>query len=335
MRITQDLLNKYARETIKRRQRSELDLHAAYLTGSILVDSPLLGGTTDIDLVLVHKFQKPVERECLPLTPEISLDILHTLREDYEQHKQLRLDPFMGYPLTHNNILLYDHEHWLEFIQSGVSANFHRPDNVLARVNALMASARDDWFSLMQNDIGTLQNWLDRYLKILSLSANAVVGLIGPPLTRRRFLLDFRTRVKDLGTPKALIGLYSLLGFNEEKTAHLSVWINAFREDFQALGATRESSVHLSPCRQRYYSDAMQALADSDDPQQAAWPLLRTWLDVYLASNMTPPNSEIWKSCLETLGFSQESAEQKIEALDAYLDSLEIIIETWTDEYGI
>jgi len=91
----------------------------------------------------------------------------------------------------------------------------------------------------------------------------------------------------------------------------------------------------LSPCRQRYYSDAMQALADSDDPQQAAWPLLRTWLDVYLASNMTPPNSEIWKSCLETLGFSQESAEQKIEALDAYLDSLEIIIETWTDEYGI
>lgn len=35
MRITKDLLHKYAKETVKRRQRSELDLHAAYLKGSL------------------------------------------------------------------------------------------------------------------------------------------------------------------------------------------------------------------------------------------------------------------------------------------------------------
>ncbi len=335
MRITQDLLYKYARETVKRRQRGELDLHAAYLTGSLLGDSPLLGGTTDIDLVLVHKFQVPMERECLPLTPEISLDILHTLRKDYDQHKQLRLDPYMGYPLTHNLILLYDNEHWLEFIQSGVSANFHRPDIVLNRVNALMTSARDGWFSLMQSCDFTYSDWLDQYFEVLSLAANAVAGLIGPPLTRRRFLMDFKDRVETLGTPKALIAFYGVLGFTEENAMHLPAWINAFKEDFQALGSATDTPVHLSTCRQGYYTNALQALSESDEPQQAAWPLLRTWLDVYLASKTSPPNAETWENCLETLGMTQNTAEQKIEALDAYLDSLEIVIESWADEYVI
>jgi hypothetical protein len=283
----------------------------------------------------VHKFQKPTDRECLPLTPELSLDIFHTLREDYEEHKQLRLDPIMGYPLTYNHILLYDNEHWLEFIQSGVSANFHRPDIVLARVNSLKESARDGWFSLMQNKNSNFLNWLDQYLNILSLAVNAVVGLIGPPLTRRRFLLELNDRVETLGTSKVLIGFYGLLGISEDTTTHLSTWIDALQEDFQALGETSDAPVHLAACRQRYYLDALRALAKSDEPQQAAWPLLRTWLDVYLALNMTSPNSDIWESCLEMLGLTQETVKHKIEALDAYLDNLEIVIETWADEYGI
>jgi hypothetical protein len=263
------------------------------------------------------------------------LDILHTLREDYEQHKQLRLDPIMGYPLTYNHILLYDHEHWLEFVQSGVSANFHRTDTVLARVNTLMTSARDGWFSLMQDPDDNFHNWLDHYFKILSLAANAVAGLIGPPLTRRRFLLDFNKRVESLGTPKVLIGFYGLLGFTKDHAAHLLEWIKSFEEDFDDLAKSPEVPVHLSPCRKRYYTDALRALAESADPQQTAWLLLRTWLDIHLALKESPPRSDSWKKCLETLGFTKEACSQKIEALDAYLDNLEIVIESWADAYGI
>ncbi len=100
MRMTYDLLHKYARDTIKMRERSEPDLHAAYLIGSLLGDDPFLGGAADIDLVLVHRFQIPTEREMIPLTPEVSLDIRHTLKEDYEPHRKLRQDPWLGYPLT-------------------------------------------------------------------------------------------------------------------------------------------------------------------------------------------------------------------------------------------
>jgi len=318
MRITQDFLHKYARETVKKHQRSEMDLHAAYLTGSLLGKSPLLGGTTDIDLILVHKFQVPMQRECQPITPEVSLDIFHTLREDYEEHKQLRHDPYLGYPLTNNHILLYDHEHWLEFIQSCVSADFHRPDNVLARVNGLITSARDHWLSLTQNTNMPHIDWLDQYLETLSLAANGIAGLIGPPLTRRRFLMEFSARTESLGTPKVLIGFYGLLGFTDVNKENLSQWTTA-----------------LAPCRHPYYLEAIYSLSDSDTPEQSAWLLLRTWLDARLSFEMSSPGAEAWENCLSVLGLTQESASQKTEALDAYLDNIEVIIETWSDEYGL
>ncbi len=333
MRITQKLLLEYARETIKRRQRGEIDLHAAYLTGSVLSEAPLLGGTTDIDLVLVHKFQVLVKRECQSFTPEVSLDIFHTLRDDYDEHKNLRHDPLLGYPLTNNNILLYDHEHWLEFIQAGVSANFHRADNVLERVNALLSSARDRWFDLMQSPDKSHLDWLDGYFESLSLAANAVAGLIGPPLTRRRFLFDFNARVETLGTPKVLVGFYGLLGWTDTINEFLMEWINAFGDDLSSLTEASNLPVHLSPCRYRYYLTAIKALAESDSPKQAVWPLLRTWLDLQLASKKPTPHAGIWESCLAAVGLTKDNALQKVEGLDAYLDSLEIIIEAWSDKY--
>ncbi len=90
MRITNSMLHKFAQETVSQRVRTEPDLHAAYLTGSLLGESPLLGGTTDIDLVLVHKYQAPVEREVQALTPEVSLDIYHKTKIEYDEHRQFR-----------------------------------------------------------------------------------------------------------------------------------------------------------------------------------------------------------------------------------------------------
>ena len=63
MRITDDLLHKLAIDAVKTRSRTEPDIHAAYLTGSILTDDPLLGGATDVDIVLVHRYTLTTERE--------------------------------------------------------------------------------------------------------------------------------------------------------------------------------------------------------------------------------------------------------------------------------
>jgi hypothetical protein len=335
MRITRAMLNKYAQETVNQRERTEPDLHAAYLVGSLLYAEPMLGGSTDIDVVLVHKYQASVERETQAITPEISLDLFHKTRNDYEQHRQFRRDPWMGYPLTFNHILLLDTDHWLEFIQASVSAEFHREDNVLARVNSLASAAREKWIDLIQNPSITHQEWLQHYLEILSLAANAIAGLIGPPLTTRRFLITLKDRCKVLDNPKILAGFYGLIGFSEPHEENFGNWIEALRLDWQHLQESTRPPAHLADCRRAYYLDAMQALHGSDDPRQAAWPLLHTWLEIQLAAEQPLPSEGAWQSCLETLQLSDSFTERKTEALDAFLDNMELAIESWSNRYGM
>ena len=63
MRITRETLIKAARDNAKQRSQSDRRLVCIYLTGSLLEDEPLLGGTTDIDLVVVHDSEPSVNRE--------------------------------------------------------------------------------------------------------------------------------------------------------------------------------------------------------------------------------------------------------------------------------
>ncbi len=334
MRITRDLLHKFATQTVKQRKRSEPDLHAVYLTGSLLSKAPMLGGTTDIDLILVHKYQAPVHREVVSITPEISVDIFHKIKDDYIQHRKLRHDAFIGYPLTYNHILLFDSDHWLEFIQASVSAEFHRADNVLARVNNLSSTARENWFSLTQSTPKTHLVWLKEYLEIIVLAANAVSGLIGPPLTNRRFMPTFRLRTEDLGAEHVFDTFVDLLGLFEADGEVIINWINAFEQDLQFLAESTSPPVHLSPCRHPYYLEAFKAFVETDIPIHAAWPLLRTWLDLQLAVPQPSPSVTTWAECLTTLNLTEDVIPQKIEALDAFLDIVEELIETWSTIYG-
>lgn len=335
MRITREILHTFAQQTVNSLLRSEPDIHAAYLVGSLIDENPLLGGITDIDLVLVHKYQATVTRECTPLTPDVSLDIYHKIREDYTKHRSFRQDPYMGYPLTHYNIILHDSEHWLEFIQSSVNAEFHRSDNVLARVRKFSNAARDNWFSLLQSPPKSHKDWLNRYLEILSLAANSISGLIGPPLTTRRFIKIFQDRAETLGVPKVLAGFYGLLGVEDESARNYDQWTTALEKDLILLTEGSSPPVHLLPCRHSYYLNGIKALLNSNDPNYAVWPLLKIWLDVRLVLTDPSDQTDVWEACLRTLGLTQEQAAEKIEALDAYLDNIDMVIESWEDVYGI
>lgn len=334
MRITKNLLHKFASETVKQRKRSEPDLHAAYIMGSILSDEPLLGGSTDIDLMLVHRYLAPTPRETIALTPEISLDIFHKTREDYEPVRQFRQDPWMGYPLTYNHILLYDTDHWLEYIQSSVTAEFHREDNVLARVNVFLSAARDMWRTLMTSPLQNHLAWLDQYLHALELGANAISGLIGPPLSERRFMMDFNQRLENLGIPEVKMGFCGLLGCKDLPRDNFGSWIDSFEQDLIHVAEKDSHPPHLSLSRLGYYVQAFQALAESDDPTDLSWPLLRTWLDIQRTEDEKSPGHESWQNFIETLKLTESITEEKTEALDSYLDQLDLLIESWADRYA-
>jgi hypothetical protein len=241
----------------------------------------------------------------------------------------------MGYPLTRSHILLYDTDHWLEFIQASVSAEFHRPDNVLARVYRMINAARDNWFSLVQTPSETHLDWLHRYLEILAFGANAISGLIGPPLTTRRFLTTFSQRVDTLGVPQLLTGMYGLLGFSEGARGSITAWMEGFETDFNHLLETTPAPPrHLADCRQSYYQQGVRALLAGETPGNAIWPLLRIWLDLHRSLSKPSPGKEAWEDCLASLSLTEDQTEQKTEALDAYLDTLEINIESWSETYG-
>ena len=335
MRITRELLHKIARDTVKARKRSEPDILAAYLIGSVLTEEPLLGGTTDIDLVLVHKYQVPVERETVAVTREVSLDILHKRKDDFDHHRTLRQDPWLGYPLTYNHILLADTDHWLEFIQAGVTAEFHRSDNVMVRVRGMLNEAREGWFALNRTVFSTHEAWLQQYLAVLTSAANAVTGLIGPPLTTRRFLLIFTEQIETLGVPKLQAGLYGLLGIGKEVEKKLSKWTDAFQTDLSQLSETPSLPVRLAPCRHGYYLDAIRAMGDSGEAEAALWPLLEVWLAVRQAIPHPDESLKAWNDCLQTLHLVEEHQSQKTAALDSFLDTVEQVIEDWNDLYGI
>jgi len=101
------------------------------------------------------------------------------------------------------------------------------------------------------------------------------------------------------------------------------------------LSEKKDAPVHLTPCRHSYYISGIQTLLDSDSPGQALWPLLRTWLDIQMALEEPSPSRKTWEILLESLELTQDRAPEKAEALDAYLDSLEIVIESWENAYGI
>ena len=73
MRITRELILKFAKDTIAKQARESRGLLAAFLCGSMLGDDYLRGGTGDIDLVMIHEEQPVIEREVLPLNDEIHL----------------------------------------------------------------------------------------------------------------------------------------------------------------------------------------------------------------------------------------------------------------------
>jgi len=240
----------------------------------------------------------------------------------------------MGYPLINSNIILFDTDHWLEFLQSSVTAEFHRTDNVLARVNALLSSGREIWQNLYATPPAEHLNWLDNFLQALAFGANALAGLIGPPLTTRRFMPDFNQRMHTLGTPDIYPVFCGLLGCMEEHENKFSVWIDAFEKDLELFAGTGSPPPHLSACRQAYYVQGIKALAYDDNPTHMVWPLLRTWLDLHIASPQETPGFDIWQDLLNSHNFTEEVCDAKVRGLDAFLDRIEILIETWSNTYA-
>jgi hypothetical protein len=332
MRITRQTLLKIARDTVDQRAHSDRDILSIYLHGALLGDDPLLGGTADIDLVFIHDDGVLVEREIKRLTDEVHLDIAHHDRRDYRQTRKLRLHPWMG-PTIFRCKILYDPQHFMDFTQASVGGQFNRPDYTLSRARAQAEHARQMWFSLEALEARPEIDDVQLYFRAIEHAANAVASLSGPPLTERRFLLDFPKRADAIGRPGLYPGLLGLLGGPKVDAGALADWLKSWESAYRAIPPA-DVPPRLHPDRHAYYRRAFEKILAGEGPYDVLWPLLNTWVDAVALLPAEAAARRVWEEAFERLGTLGPEFPQRVAALDAYLDMVEEAVEEWARRSG-
>jgi len=306
------------------------DVVSAYLVGSVAYGEPLLGGTADVDLVLIHTEAPDVDREMVPLSVDIHLDIVHHARQRYTQPRSLRVDPWIG-PAISGPVFLYDPQHFFEWAQAGARGQFFRADHAVARARSLLQSAR-----------GHLPHPLPPQLEAGALleaaldGANAAASLAGAPAAGRRLLLDLERRAQALGRPELSDGLVRLIGIDRSDGRQIPSWLAAWARGFDTASPLT-TDPRLAPCRRSYHLSGFQALAEAGRPDAVVLPLLLIWdrtVRVLEAYEQAAAFRPAWENALQSLGLSSEALKPRALELESYLDAMETLIDAWAVRNG-
>ncbi|OQY26366.1 MAG: hypothetical protein B6I38_11465 [Anaerolineaceae bacterium 4572_5.1] len=332
MYITPEVLYDFTQKFVEKKANAERSIIAAYLRGSLVFGSPLLGGTGDIDLVFIHSAPPEIDREIERLTPEIHYDIEHHDQLMYKDMRQLRVHPWLGHSL-YDAKPLYDPQHFLDYIQAGVRGQFYRPDYVLQRAKAGLEDARQFWMDQQLSDIPAGPDEIEGYLTAVEQAVNGINLLTGPALPTRRLGMDFAKRAKAVKHPKLYQGFLALLGGSSKSSEALRKWIPLWAESLDALPEDK-CPVNLHPHRRGYYKQCLEALLESDQPESMLWPLLKTWTQ---AATVLPAGHfavRSWEQACDGLGLCGEDFSDRLRALDAYLDGVADVLNSWGIEQG-
>ncbi len=334
MQITLEILKQFATTTVEKITHDNFGVLSAYLRGSVaLEEMPLFGGTTDIDLVIVHADSPAVPREILRLTEQVHLDIEHHESTRYRRGRELRVHPWLG-PDLYNAQVLFDPQHYLDFALSSVRGMFLRPESVAARAGTLLEEARQHLMDLEVDLPADLNTALARYFRILHRIANGLALLVGEPLAERRFLRQYADRLELLGKVEMHAGFVGLLGGMQVDETQLRSVLPLWTQAMQALPAER-CPLQLHPCRHRYYYAAFEVLVESERPKDVLWPLLTTWRLAAEHQPHLPAVVDGWTRLCALLGFSADALPERIQGLGIYLEQAEDVFREWKAREGL
>jgi predicted nucleotidyltransferase len=336
MRVTRESLIRIAKETAQERAFNDREIIAAYLTGSLASNEadPMLGGTTDIDIIFVHGSEPKHRREFVKLTPDFHVDISHRAKAEFKRPRELRLDPWLGWEM-YDPMLLFEREKFFEFVQAGLRAGFefNAPAPAMHRSRLLLSQARQTWRELLGiSDTVTPEDIL-KYLKSLYHAVNAVAELSGPPLGDRRLLLDLVGRMEMAQRPAMLDTVYELLGGSAVEGGALNAWLAGWRSDFEVASESSRVDVRIHPARLNYYEKGLQTILSGDQPRAAVWPLLLTW--TLAAEVLSENNLDAWRAVCGQLGLAAIGIEERVEGLDHFLDEVEGLLDELAMHYGL
>jgi hypothetical protein len=325
VRITLDKLVDLARREAERRGATR-DVISAYVIGSVAAGDPLLGGTADIDLILIHQARPPKRREIVPLSQEVHLDITHHAHTMYRNPRRLRTQPWLG-PAVCEPLFLYDPDHFFEWAQASARGQFHRADHVLARARAFLARAKRHRAALNGSDEG----WLPCYLHSLLQAANSAASLAGFPAAGRRMAITLGARLRSIGLEDLFAQFNYLLGPDPLSEWEMPEVLSAWAQSFDAASALGTRS-ELRPVRRGYFLRAFQTLIDDGSSQAILWPLLATWARANLAlraAGAPVPKEAAWHATMAHLSLAPPDRPSREDALEDFIDRVEEVLERW------
>jgi predicted nucleotidyltransferase len=336
MRVTRESLIRIAKETAQERAYNDKDIIAAYLTGSLANDEldPMLGGTADIDIIFVHKDEPKHRREFVRLTPDFHADISHRAKAEFKRPRELRLDPWLGWEM-YDPQLLFEREKFFEFVQAGLRAGFefNSPALALQRSRSLLAHGRQIWRDLLEISDTVMPKDVAQYMKSLYHGVNAVAELSGPPLQERRLMMDFESRAETAQRPGMDAALTGLLGASALDVSAIHAWLPDWKHAFESATESSRVDPRINPVRMNYYEKAILAMLETSKPCVALWPLLQTWtLAVDVLPDMT---ANPWRAACGQLGLTAAGIEERVDALDHFLDEVEALLDDLSAQYGL
>ncbi len=332
MRIQRNMLHKLAEDSVRKAVAEDRTLLAVYLQGSLLGETPLIGNTADIDLFFIHNDEVQADREIVRISDEVHLDIAHHSHRLYRQPRELRLHPWLG-PAIYGCKVMYDPQHFIDFVQASVRGQFNSPQNVLNRVRPQAEHAREMWSSLNELAGPPELEDVSLFLRAVEHAAQAVAGLSGANLTERRFLMDLPKWAEAVHRPRLAVGCAGLLGASGLDKEKMRAWIADWRAAYLALPEDTRP-YRLSLQRLPYYERAIDALLGGGNPTEALWMLWHTWTDATRRLPPDDPQRAAWEKAGEQLGLQGEAFTDKVKGLDAYLDQVEELLDDWARENG-
>lgn len=329
MKNSRALLIDLARREAERRGADD-DVISGYIVGSVARDEEPLGGVTDIDLVLIHDEPPNVSREIVRLSDQIHHDIAHHHKNLYAKPRELRVHPWMG-PSLCEPLFIYDPHHFFEWAQAGARGQFYRPDHMLTRSTAFLQQARQGATLLPLTG-----RWVRTYVHAAMDAVNAVASLTGLPVAGRRVMAELADSIAKLEYPQVFGGFLDLIGAehftNWDVPALLSAWGKAFDT---ATNISSDPELHSS--RRIYFLQGFQTLVENGQSKSILWTLLSSWERSIYALDSNEEWRDLtdqWDSFLRSTNLSTPHRRQREEQLEAYIDSVENVVETWGEEHG-
>jgi len=329
VRITREKLLELAlRETEQR--ASHGNVISGYVIGSVAKGTPLLGGTADIDLVLIHNGKPGVTREMVPLSHQVHLDIAHHAKDRYASPRDLRVHPWLG-PAICEPVFLFDPKHFFEWAQAGARGQFYRSDHTLARAKAFLSRARQ-----ARGLLPLAGRWLKIYTRTVLEAANAAVSLCHFPVAGRRLTHALRHASEEIGHPAVYDGFIHLIGADLMSQWDVPDMLSAWARAFDAASQISEAP-ELAPCRRNYYQSGFHMFVEAGHTEAIAWTLLTSWEQAIHALNLSgiaAPHIPVWESALACLELTENSADKRSQELESYIDHIEEIIDKWATQQG-